>query len=303
MPTISSLPLVRRLRALVVVPCLAVCCCTAWGAATVNIDTGKSLSLQPSQSGSIALSFTNIGSESSFMTSYTLALMFVQTSGDGTLTFDLWTGPASNPLLTDPDAEYTPFGQPEPFQLLAPVDVSGTEYFDYFSVQGANSNGADNELAAGVTKNVGVVNLLAGSEPGTWDVYVVNQEPEAGGLPVSFWQLATGDDFGFGNLAALDGAYLLVGSVVVVPEPSSIVLVGCGGLALVASWCRRRATRRDGLRPAPAASTSPCSTRWTRPRSSSNASTRRRPNSAVDSSAWRACRATIISGSPRRSDA
>ena len=249
MPTIHSLSRVLRLRALVVVPCLAVCCCTAWGAATVNIDTGKSLSMQPGESGSIALSFTNGGSESSFMTSYTLALMFVRTSGDGTLTFDQWTGPASDPLLSDPDAEYTPLDQPEAQQLLAPVIISGTAYSNYFSVQGANGNGDDDPLAAGITKNVGVVNLLAGSEPGTWNVYVVNQEPEAGGLPVSFLQLSNLDVFGFGNLVAEDGAHLLIGSVVVVPEPSSIALVGCGGLALVASWCRRRTARRDGLRP------------------------------------------------------
>ena len=183
------------------------------------------------------------------MAGYTLALMFVQTSGDGTLTFDLWTGPASNPLLSDPNAEYTPFDQPGAFQLLAPVVISGTDYFDYFNVQGTNTNGFDDPLAAGVTKNVGVVNLLAGSEPGTWDVYVVNQEPEEGGLPVSFLQLASGIEFGFGNLAALDGARLLIGSVTVVPEPSGIALAGCGGLALVASWCRRQAARRDGLRP------------------------------------------------------
>jgi len=226
-------------------PCLALCCCTVWGAATVNIDTGSSLSMQPGESGSISLSFTNVGSESSFMTSYTLALMFVQTSGTGTLTFDLWTGPASDPLLSDQDAEYTPFDQPEPFQLLAPVVISGTEYFDYFKVEGTNTNGFDDPLAAGVTKNVGVINLSAGLEPGTWDVYVVNQEPEVGGLPVSFLQLADLDVFGFGNLAVLDGANLLVGSVVVVPEPSSIALVGCGGLTFLALWRRRRAARRN----------------------------------------------------------
>lgn len=249
MATIFSLPRVLRLRALVVVPCLAVCCCTAWGAAIVNIDTGKSLSMQPGESGSIALSFTNVGSESSFMTSYTLALMFVQTGGAGTLTFDLWTGPASNPLLSDPDAEYTPFDQPEPFQLLAPVVISGTEYFDFFNVQGTNTDGFDDPLAAGTTKNVGVVNLSAGFEPGAWDVYVVNEAPEVGGLPVSFLQLSDLEVFGFGNLAELDGAHLLIGSVTVVPEPSSIALVGCGGIALVASWWRRRTARRDGSRP------------------------------------------------------
>lgn len=249
MATICLLPRVRRHSVLLVVPCLAVCCCTAWGAGIVNIDTGKSLSMEPGESGSVALSFTNVGVESSFMTSYTLALMFVQTSGNGTLTFDFWTGPTTSPLLSDSNAEYTPFDQPEPFQLQAPIVILGTEYFQYFEVQGSNTNGFDDPLAAGITKNVGVVKLSAGSMPGTWDAYVVNQTPEEGGLPVSFLQLASGIEFGFGNLAALDGSRLFIGSLTVVPEPSSITLVGCGGLALMASWCRCRAARRDGVRP------------------------------------------------------
>jgi hypothetical protein len=71
-------------------------------------------------------------------------------------------------------------------------------------------------------------------------VYVVNQTAQPGGLPVSVLQNNLGDEFGFGNLPAANGESLLVGTITAVPEPSTVVLVGCAALALVAGRTRRR---------------------------------------------------------------
>lgn len=222
------------------VACLALGCLPVMAAAVVNFDTGKSLALQTGGSGNITLSLTNAGDASAFVTSYTLGLLIVPTSGSGTLVFDAWTGPAANPLLSDVDAEYTPLGQPDgSATLIAPIDISGTEYFNYYSVQAANTNGFDDPLAAAASRNIGRLAFAATSGTGTWDVYVINQAAQDGGLPVSFLQDST-TEFGFGNLSATDGASLLIGGITVtVPEPSLVALVAAACLVALGRVARR----------------------------------------------------------------
>lgn len=219
---------------------LALRCLPVMAAAVVNFDTGKTLSLQTGGSGSITLSLTNAGDASAFVTSYTIGLLIVPTSGSGTLAFDAWTGPATNPLLSDVDAEYTPLGQPDgSATLIAPIDISGTEYFNYYGVQAANTNGFDDPFAAAASRNIGRMAFAATSGTGTWNIYAINQAAQDGGLPVSFLQDST-NEYGFGNLSATDGASVLIAEItVVVPEPSLAAL----GVAACLVALRRRARR------------------------------------------------------------
>lgn len=237
-------PLVAQVLGL----CLGLGCTAAMAAAVVNLDTGKSLVLQPGGTGSLTLSLTNAGDASALVNSYSLGLLIVPTSGTDAATFDAWTAPATNPLLSDGNAEYTPSDPPQLFPLNAPVTISGTDYFDYYPVQAANTNGANDPLAPAATRNIGALSFTAGAGTGTWAVYVVNQEPQEGGLPLSFYLNAAFADFGFGNLPAVNGASLLVGTVgwTAVPEPASLGIVGSALLVLFVRRCRGA---RPGGRP------------------------------------------------------
>lgn len=222
--------------------CLFVHASSALAEAVVNFDTGKTLQLQTSGAGTLTLSLTNAGNESAFVNSYTLGILVVPTSGSGTLTLDAWTGPASAPLLSDVAAEYTPYDQPVLFPLIAPVTISGTEYFEYFQVQAANTNGFDDPLGVAASRNIGTLNFSVIDGNGTWDIYMINQEAQEGGLPISFLQDSELADFPFGNLPAVNGEALLVGTVTAVPEPTTLLLAGCGCLSLAVRRFRRGRT-------------------------------------------------------------
>jgi hypothetical protein len=132
--------------------------------------------------------------------------------------------------------------------LNAPVNISGTDYFDYFPVQAANTNGFNDQILPTATKNVGTLTFTSGTGEGTWDVYVVNQQAQSGGLPVSFTQNAALAEAGFGNLPATNGAFLKIGSVSVVPEPSTtaVATMAMAGVVMM-QWrtYRRRLEEND----------------------------------------------------------
>lgn len=207
----------------------------------VNFVTGQSLSMQPNTSGSMTLQFTNSGDAPQGINSYTLAIMVIQTGGSGVLTFEAWAKPAAPLVVGDPVAEYTPTDPPGATSLNAPINVGGTDYFDYYPVQVAATDGFNYQLAPGETKNAGVL-AFTSDAPGTWNVYLVNQEPQPGGLPVTFFQIADTTEFGFGNLPVGNGEFLQVGTITAVPEPSGLI---AAGMAFTAIACSRYARRRS----------------------------------------------------------
>ena len=231
-------------RAAAACVCLAMAGGTAVAAPIVNFVTGLSLSMDPSTTGSLTMQFTNAGDATQGINTYTLAIMAIQTSGTGVLTFDSWTKPAS-PLITDPITEYTPFDPPELFTLNAPIVIDGTDYFDYYSVQVAATDGFNYQLFAGNTKNAGLM-TFTNDGPGTWDLYVVNQERQTGGLPVTLLQTADTTDYGFGNLPEGNGEYLKIGTITAVPEPSTVALAGMAFAAVLVPGIRCRfGSRKD----------------------------------------------------------
>ena len=237
------------LRSAAICSCLALLASSASGVPIVNLSTGLSLEMQESTSGTLTMQFTNVGDGTQSVNSYSLAILVVQTSGTSTLTFDSWTKPADPVLIGDVAAEYTPFDQPALFPLNAPVSIGGTEYFEYYAVQAAATDNFDYPLLASATKNVGLMTFTNSGE-GSWDLYVINQEAQAGGLPLSLMQNLAGDEFAFGNLPVANGAALKMGTVVAVPEPSTVVLAGVAVLAGLLPMVRRRICGRPRHRSA-----------------------------------------------------
>lgn len=217
----------------------------ACAAPVVNFTTGLSLNLLQSTTGSLTSSLRNDGTSFAEINSFTLGYTLVQTAGSGTLTFSGWGPPASNKLLSDPDAEFTPTDPPTSQTLNAPVNISGTDYFDYFPVQAANTNGFNDQILPAATKNAGTLTFTSGTGEGTWDLYVVNQQAQSGGLPASFTQNAALAESGFGNLPATNGSFLKIGTISVVPEPST---VGVASMAILGISLMQLRSWRRGLR-------------------------------------------------------
>ena len=103
----------------------------------------------------------------------------------------------------------------------------------------AATDGFNYQLFAGATRNVGLM-TFSNDGPGTWNLYVVNQEPQVGGLPVSLLQEADATDYGFGNLQPLNGEYLQIGTITAVPEPSTVALAGVALASVLVPGLRRR---------------------------------------------------------------
>lgn len=229
---------VRFIAALVA----ASACHNALAAPIVNIATGLSLALQPGGTGSLTMALQNDGDAFAEINFYGFALMFVPTSGTGTMPFSAWSAPASNPLLGG-TTFYDPEGTPATQDLTSPVSIDGQDYYSFYLVTGLNDDGLNYQLLPTQTKNVGTLNFTAGPEiegNSSWDIYVVSQSYSSPGFPPSFTATAALVPAVFGNLLGEDGAKLKIGTVTVaaVPEPGTISLTVIGFLS--ARWAARR---------------------------------------------------------------
>lgn len=210
--------------------------CVAALASPINMDTGKTLTLQPGSSGTVTLSLTNqnAGSAITDFNGWSTGLQLLPQAGAvGTATITGAALPATNPALTDPEIPLT-F---TPNQNLL-VAANGTTL--YSSLISSNQSPAVTTFTLGQRYNVADLTVaLSPNASGTWNLFAVNN---ANGI--ASWANQFGAATDFGNVARVNGdaGTTLIGTVSAVPEPQSFVLAGSAMAA--AAWFAWRSRRR-----------------------------------------------------------
>ena len=204
-------------------------------ATTLSLDTGKSLSLQPSTTGSMTFSFTNnAGSITDFL-SWTLGIQVLPSgSASGTLTLGTLSIPVVNPMPTS----FVDGTQPTLATLANSGTINNSTQYYQISIQGPGTE----TILGNTSYNMGTLGFTAsGAAAGTWNVYAVQQ---AGVFAESYWFNDSITDTDFGNLPRGAGnSSILLGTVTVsaVPEPGSLAAAAVtGGIAACCAWRRRR---------------------------------------------------------------
>ena len=206
--------------------------CFAWQtvvATPINIDTGNLLSMSPGANSSLVLSATNANAGSSVTTfnGWTLGLQLLPQGGaTGTLTMTGISNPTTNRALTVPDT-------PTFINSTLNTATNGTTAYKYVGI--SNVDATTTTFALGQSLNLASLAVSSSSTAsGVWNLYAVNQSPSQ-----SAWLDVTGLGTDYGNLPAINGTSLLLGTVSVIPEPGPMLLAGLAGI-VVCSVCGRR---------------------------------------------------------------
>lgn len=215
----------------------------AWNSAAVagpivNVGTSWTLSFNQGSTGQATVSVSNVGDAFAEFNGVALGFVLVPVSGSGTLDLVNFSAPATNPLFTQGPPEYI---LQAISTLDAPITVSGTDYTSFYPAFAANNTAFNEQLAASQSKNMGTLEFSAADGTlGTWQVYLANQaSPQK-----SFYSTTSpSSDFTFDDLPAIDGSLVLIGTVQVVPEPSTLVGLLAGGVAVAAYRGRKRRAR------------------------------------------------------------
>lgn len=218
-------------------------------AATLSLETGKSLELQPGQSGSLTLSLSNDAGNVTNFNGWVVGVQFLPTLGTtGSLSLTGLTQPATNPAVTNNPG--TPFVDPdlELFEFDGnPLFVNGSDKFTLVSITSGISSNVQTLLGS-TSYNLGTLTFSAsGDADGTWNLYAINPNELDG--EKSWWYTNGLNSVSYGNLTmpgeGLPANSIQLGTISVVPEPNSLVLAAS---AIVAGgWYSWRSRRKPAL--------------------------------------------------------
>ena len=226
-----------RPAVLAVIGGLLFACVPAFAVSVINLDTGTDIleTLEPGGSGSVIFRLSNDGtSPLNTLTGWNLGLQFIPRVGTtGTLTVGSLSAGSVNPV---------PAGTTELTQhvssSLGAATINGLS--TYFNT-GAITTSANAILAAGSTYDMGTVGLTASADAGgLWDVYAIQQDNPL--FRTYLWN--SGLEQTFANVPNNLGNYAVqLGAVEVVPEPSTLAMLGFAGLGAGGYAWRRRGRR------------------------------------------------------------
>jgi hypothetical protein len=206
----------------------------------VYLQSGTTTTINQSGTGTLYISAINSGTASIDFGALALGIQIVAVgSPAGDITLSGVDAPENSVWF---DASTAPITQ----KVLENGAINGTSgYFDVRIIGATDAEGFYGVLAPGDTANLATLSFTADASAfGTWNVFVVNEEAESGETVSNI----TDDTFStiqFSNLTAPSypdtGVSFQVGSVIVVPEPSTLSLAGLGcALVGYAAWKRRR---------------------------------------------------------------
>jgi hypothetical protein len=205
-----------------------------------NCRNGTTTTINQSGTGTLYISAVNSGTTSIDFGALALGIQIVAVgSPAGDITLSGVDAP-ENSVWFDASTSGPDNG------TLVNGDINGTTGYLEMSIIGAtDAEGFYGVLAPGDTANVATLSFTADASAfGTWNIFVVNEEAESGETVSNI----TAGDFStvqFSNLTAPafpnTGVSVQVGSVIVVPEPSTLTVAGLGcALVGYAAWNRRR---------------------------------------------------------------
>ena len=206
-------------------------------ASPINVDTGKSLSLNSGTSGILTLSLTNLnsGTAVSNFNGWGLILQLIPQAGaTGTASLLSLAEPATNPALSDP-------GDPPLFDnaYILNSAVNGTT--DAYQLANSNNTSVTTTFTLGQSYNIGDLTVfLSSGATGSWKLFALNDENNT-----AAWLNPQGGATAFGNLATAGvGQYTSteIGTITAVPEPSTIALLGMSMAS--AGWYAWRTRRK-----------------------------------------------------------
>jgi hypothetical protein len=206
----------------------------------VSLQSGTTTTINQSGTGTLYISAMNTGTASIDFGALALGIQIVAVgSPAGDITLSGVDAP-ENSVWFDASTSGPDNG------TLVNGDINGTSGYREMSIIGAtDAEGFYGVLAPGDTANLATLSFTADASAfGTWNIFVVNEEAESGET-VSNITDGNFSTIQFSNLTApafgASGDSFQVGSVIVVPEPSTLTLAGLGcALVGYAAWKRRR---------------------------------------------------------------
>jgi hypothetical protein len=197
-------------------------------ASVLVLETGKSLSLSPSSSGTITFSAGNdAGDITADFLGWTLGIQLLPSgTTTGSLTLGSLTQPVSNPM-PDGSAGSITITQPSTFTLANSASINNSTTYSQIAIEFVDP--LLGTVLSNTSYNLGTLSINSSANAsGTWNLYAVQQ---AGGFHQSYWTDGSLTDNDFGNLPRGAGnSSILIGTVSItgVPEPTQTwVMGGC----------------------------------------------------------------------------